>query len=154
MSVIPKSTWTIKRARALRKADNIAEGALWNVLKARQLGGHKFVRQHPIGPYFADFAHRQKRLVIEIDGSQHVGCAHDMKRDSFLATQGYSVLRFWSGDVLRRRADVCDTILAALEGRVETVRAMDMVYIAACGPSPSSAARMPPLPQAGEEMDS
>ena len=101
MPVIPHSSWTISRARALRKGDNIAEGALWNVLKARKLGGHKFVRQHPIGPYFADFVHRQQRLVVEVDGSQHVDNPRDMKRDSYLVAQGYSVLRFWSSSQYR-----------------------------------------------------
>ncbi len=151
MTIAPRAHWTTDRARSLRKADNIAEGALWNVLKARQLDGHKFVRQHPIGPYFADFVHRKQKLVIEVDGSQHVESEHDARRDAFLVRLGYSVLRFWSGDVLRNRTAVCDTILSALEGRLDAVSAMDVTFQRAHGPSPSSAARMPPLPQAREE---
>ncbi len=131
MPFTPSRTDTITRARSLRKGDNMAEGAMWNVLKARVLGGHKFVRQYLIGHYFADFVHRQQRLVIEIDGSQHVDNAHDSRRDSYLVSQGYSVLRFWSRDVLRRRSEVCDTILAALEGRMEAVRTLDVVYLKA-----------------------
>jgi very-short-patch-repair endonuclease len=151
MHVTPYSPWTIKTARSLRQGNNPAEGALWNMLKARNLGGHKFVRQHPIGPYFADFAHRLHKLAVEVDGSQHVGSTHDAKRDVFFTTHGYSVLRFWSRDVLQRRADVCETILAALQGRIEPVCSIDVVYIRAGGPSPSRALRDPPLPQAGEE---
>jgi very-short-patch-repair endonuclease len=151
MPVIPNSSQMIARARALRKGGNIAEAALWNVLKARKLGGHKFVRQHPIGPYIADFAHRQQRLVIEVDGSQHIDSNHDVKRDAFMASCGFSILRFWSKDVLRNREAVCETILSALEGNLEPVRTMDLVYIRASCPSPSSAPPTPPLPQAGED---
>jgi very-short-patch-repair endonuclease len=143
MQVIPHSPRTINTARNLRQGNNPAEGALWNMLKARNLGGHKFVRQHPVGPYFADFAHRQQKLAIEVDGSQHVGSTHDAKRDAFLLSRGYSVLRFWSKDVLQRRADVCETILAVLEGRMEPVRSMDVVYLRASDPSPSHLPRHP-----------
>ncbi len=66
-----RKTGTI-RARTLRQADNDAEAMMWSALKAKRLGGHKFVRQFPIGPYFADFLCRKHRLVVEIDGSQHV----------------------------------------------------------------------------------
>ncbi|PDT05485.1 DUF559 domain-containing protein, partial [Rhizobium sp. M1] len=55
----PKTT---ARARSLRQSDNDAEGKLWNELRDRRLNGHKFVRQLPIGPYFADFACRELRL--------------------------------------------------------------------------------------------
>src|SRR5687767_14470999 len=60
-----------KRARGLRQGDNQAEALLWLELKRRTLGGFKFTRQLPVGPYFADFACREKWLVVEIDGSQH-----------------------------------------------------------------------------------
>jgi very-short-patch-repair endonuclease len=64
---------TIKtdRARRLRRTDNDAETKLWSQLRDRRLGGHKFVRQVPIGNYFADFACRDCMLVVEVDGSQH-----------------------------------------------------------------------------------
>ncbi len=89
---------------------------MWNVLKAKQLGGHKFVRQFPIGPYYADFACRSKRLVVEIDGSQHVDSIYDRSRDKYMSDSGYSVLRFWSADVLMKSSTVEDTIISALEG--------------------------------------
>ncbi len=146
MQVIPRNYWTTERSRELRQGENPAEGALWNVLKASQLGGHKFVRQHPIGPYFADFAHRQRKLFVEVDGSQHVGNVHDENRDAYLLRVGYSVLRFWSRDVLQRRADVCDTILSVLEDRMTPTTTIDVNYKRACGPSPSRALRDPPLP--------
>jgi very-short-patch-repair endonuclease len=79
-------------------------------------GGYRFVRQFPIGPYFADFLCRSERLVVEIDGSQHADSADDRKRDEFMRSCDYSVLRFWNTDVFEHRTAVCETILAALDG--------------------------------------
>jgi very-short-patch-repair endonuclease len=118
------------RARALRRGDNAAEGALWNELKLKRLGGCKFVRQLPIGPYFADFVCRSRRLVVEVDGSQHADSAYDRERDAFIRDAGYSILRVWNTDVLRQMTAVCDTILAALEGRLsEDVVAPDLRFV-------------------------
>jgi very-short-patch-repair endonuclease len=90
------------------------------------------VRQHPIGPYIADFACRSARLVVEVDGSQRVDSAHDRKRDAFMAGLGYAVLRVPSVSVLTRRSDVCDTILAALDGRLrQPVSTLDLTYVPA-----------------------
>ena len=123
----PKTT---VRARALRKGDNLAEGKLWNELKDRRLNGYKFVRQFPIGPYFADFLCRQRRLVVEVDGSQHFGSKHDRRRDEYMRQEGYSVLRFWNVDVLRETESVLETILAALEGRLaEETSARDLRFV-------------------------
>ncbi|WP_269933521.1 endonuclease domain-containing protein [Aminobacter sp. HY435] len=120
----------IARARELRHGDNIAEAALWNELKAKKLGGYKFSRQVPLGPYYADFVCRQARLVIELDGSQHAGSSHDARRDEFMHANGYSVLRFWSADTLKNVGAVCETILAALDGRLaEQVDASDMKFV-------------------------
>jgi very-short-patch-repair endonuclease len=130
MSIPARPIHAIARARALRKGNNPAEGAMWNLLKAHRLGGHKFVRQYPIGPFIADFCQRTVRLVIELDGSQHVDSERDRQRDAFMSVNGYSVLRFWSQAVLRNPAGVCDTILAALEGRyVEDIVAYDLRFV-------------------------
>ena len=110
---------TTARARELRHGDNLAEGSLWSELKDRRLGGHKFVRQHPIGPYFADFACRERRLVVELDGSQHADAAHDRRRDAFMREAGWSVIRFWSHEARSQTRSVCETILAALGGAFE-----------------------------------
>lgn len=114
------------RARSLRKGDNLAEGKLWNEVKDRKLGGYKFVRQLPIGRYFADFACREKRLVVELDGSQHADSAYDRARDHHMQDAGYSVLRFWSHEAWSQTAAVCETILAALEGRLSETIAADL----------------------------
>ena len=103
---------------------------MWTALKARGLDGHKFVRQFPIGPYFADFLHCGKKLVVEIDGSQHVDCARDRVRDEYMRDAGYSVIRFWSADVLKNRDAVCETILAALDGRLaDDIIASDLRFV-------------------------
>lgn len=109
---------TTIRARNLQQGDNHAEALLWLELKRRRLGGYKFTRQFPIGPYCADFCCRERRLVVEIDGSQHAGSARDRRRDDFMRRQGFPVLRFWNHDVLKQRRAVCETILAALTGKL------------------------------------
>jgi very-short-patch-repair endonuclease len=107
------------RAQTLRAASTEAERKLWYRLRDRRLAGTKFVRQTPIGPYYADFVCRTCKLVVELDGSQHAGSAHDDKRDATLIALGYRVLRFWNADVLSSIDDVCETIVAAVEGRLE-----------------------------------
>jgi very-short-patch-repair endonuclease len=125
---------TTARARTLRQADNDAEAAMWSALKAKRLGGYKFVRQFPVGPYFADFLCRQRHLVVEVDGSQHVDSTQDRVRDEYMREAGFSVIRFWSADVLRQRNAVADTILAALNGRLTSdVAASDLRFVFASG---------------------
>ena len=72
----------------------------------------KFRRQAPVGPFIADFLCYSKMLVVEADGSQHADSAHDSKRDDYLASEGFQVLRFWNDDILRRPQEVIDTIAA------------------------------------------
>jgi very-short-patch-repair endonuclease len=121
---------TNRRVRQLRDGDNMAEAVIWNELKAKKLGGYKFLRQMPIGPYFADFVCRSRKLVVELDGSQHAESDYDRRRDAFMREQGYSVLRFWSGDAVKHTASVCETILAALDGRLaEDTVAVDLRFV-------------------------
>ena len=103
------------RARILRREQTEAERHLWRFLRNRHLQGFKFRRQHPIGPYFADFACPERRLVVELDGSQHLAfAAEDGHRTRALQRLGYRVARFWNDDVLLRTAQVLDAIVAAL----------------------------------------
>ncbi len=102
------------RSRRLRRDATEAENALWYKLRARSLGGHKFVRQEPIGPYTVDLICREHRLVIEIDGGQHADNARDVARDTWLVEHNYRVLRFWNNDVLGNMPGVLETIAAAL----------------------------------------
>jgi very-short-patch-repair endonuclease len=119
-----------ERARSLRRGNNVVEAMLWNELKGRKLAGYKFVRQFPIGPYFADFLCRDMRLVVEVDGSQHVGNNRDRQRDGYMRQSGYSVIRFWNMDVLKDMDGVCRSILAALEGQFESdIDAVTLRYV-------------------------
>ncbi len=111
---IPRSA----RAQTLRAASTEAEKKLWRRLRDRRLGGAKFVRQAPVGPYYADFACRACKLVIELDGSQHADSAYDDKRDAVLIALAYRILRFWNADVVGSIDGVCETIVAAIEGRL------------------------------------
>jgi len=108
----------VRRARAFRRADNESEERLWFALRNRNLNGLKFVRQFPIGSYFADFACREKRLVAELDGSQHIDNLKDKVRDRYMNLAGWSVLRFWSGDVLANLDAIEETIAAVCDGRI------------------------------------
>ena len=103
------------RSRTLRRDQTDVERKLWHCLDNRQIAGCKFVRQEPIGPYFADFACRERKLVVELDGSQHADSPRDIVRDAYIAAQGYHVLRFWNGDVNSALTSVLDTIYAALQ---------------------------------------
>ncbi len=120
----------------MRDGDNMAEALLWTELKGRKLGGYKFVRQFPIGSYFADFLCRERQLVVELDGSQHADSKYDRRRDEFMRAEGCSVIRFWNIDLMKDRNGVCETILAALEGRLnEHVVASDLRFVYAARPS-------------------
>jgi very-short-patch-repair endonuclease len=91
---------TIRIARRLRANQTDAETVLWNRIRNRQIDGHKFARQVPIGGYICDFVCREKQIVIEVDGGQHNESAEDAVRDRYLTSEGYRVLRFWNNDVL------------------------------------------------------
>ncbi|SNT42517.1 Very-short-patch-repair endonuclease [Tardiphaga sp. OK246] len=88
------------RSRELRTNSTDAETKLWNRLRNRQIAGCKFIRQEPIGRYICDFVCREKMIVIEVDGGQHLESQRDAMRDRYLREQGYCVLRFWNNDVL------------------------------------------------------
>jgi very-short-patch-repair endonuclease len=71
-------------ARDLRRHMTEPERRLWYFLRARRFAGHKFCRQHPIGPFIADFACVEWMLVIEADGGQHAESASDARRTCWL----------------------------------------------------------------------
>ena len=103
--VHPKLT---ARARALRSQATPQERILWRLLSRYR---PKFTRQLPIGPYIADLACRQARLVVEIDGSQHIGSRRDEVRSHFLESEGWHVIRFWNSDVNANPDGVAEAIL-------------------------------------------
>jgi len=106
---------TRTKARELRNNPTDAERLLWSHLRLRQLGGHKFRRQQMLGDYIVDFVCLEKRLVIEVDGGQHIEQRfYDGRRDAWLKNQGFVVLRFWDHEVLRQVDNVKEAIWSAL----------------------------------------
>jgi very-short-patch-repair endonuclease len=105
------------RANQLRRNSTDAERALWRVLRSRQVGGYKFRRQQPLGPFIVDFVCLEGRLVVELDGGQHneeEQRANDESRTDWLQTQGFRVLRFWNHSVLKEPDSVCEAIVSEL----------------------------------------
>ncbi|NNE00410.1 MAG: DUF559 domain-containing protein [Pirellulaceae bacterium] len=91
-----------QRAKSLRATQTAAEGLLWSLLRGKQLCKMKFRRQHPIGPFFVDFACVSRRLIVELDGAYHDSVQDkDLQRQQYLTRQGWTVVRFTNDDVLQ-----------------------------------------------------
>ncbi|HYE42682.1 MAG TPA: endonuclease domain-containing protein [Caulobacteraceae bacterium] len=78
--------------------------------------GRALSAQHRVGNYIADFHCRSPKLIVEVDGSQHVESEYDVRRDAWFRTQGYRVLRFWNRDVLLEPESVGEAIARAIRG--------------------------------------
>ena len=124
---------TLKRAKRLRRNLTDAERKLWPLIRSRQLGGAKFRRQQPIGPFVADFVCQEARLIVEADGGQHAESGDDQRRTKFLNCAGYRVLRFWNNDILGNSEGVLQVIAEALRA-----------------PHPAQASPESPSPSRGE----
>lgn len=99
------------KARSLRRRQTEAEKFLWQHIRNRRLSGCKFRRQHPISPYIVDFACLEKKLIIELDGSQHLEAKEpDKRRDNFLKEKGFTVLRFWNHEIFAKTEAVLQLI--------------------------------------------
>jgi very-short-patch-repair endonuclease len=112
------------RARALRQTQTDAEALLWSKLRARQILGLKFRRQHPLGNYFADFACIEIGLIVELDGSQHgepAAAAYDRQRSEQLGSLGFQILRFWDNQVLSETQGVLEAIYQAAQALTPTL---------------------------------
>jgi len=104
------STAARHHAKTLRIGMTDAERRLWSRLRSEQLGV-KFRRQHPLGSYVLDFACLDPKLVVEIDGSQHLEqIDYDKRRDDWLVGQGFQVLRFWANEVMSETDGVVSRI--------------------------------------------
>ncbi|QJU59742.1 endonuclease domain-containing protein [Sphingomonas sp. AP4-R1] len=120
-------------AKALRHAATPAERRLWHCLARRQLCGHKFSRQMPIGSYVVDFLCRDRKLIVELDGYSHdLRIEADQQRTDWLESEGYRVIRFSNAEVMETLEGILLSISAALAERVP--------------------AHPQPLPQAGGEV--
>ena len=105
----------VTRARVLRRDATEAEKKLWQHLRQPPFKQHHFRRQATIGPYFADFASHQLKLVVELDGGQHADDALDETRTRYLEASGYRVQRFWNNDVIGNMPGVLSAIDAAID---------------------------------------
>ncbi len=91
---------TMRQAVKLRKELTPAERKLWAYLRGDKLNGVNFRRQHAIGNYIPDFVSIKKKLIIELDGSQHLEqAAYDVERSKYFESLGYKVIRFWNNQV-------------------------------------------------------
>lgn len=105
----------IPNARILRRNQTDAEEKLWHALRMKQIEGIKFRRQHPIGSYIVDFCATRQKLIIEVDGSQHLEQQQkEQARTDFLEHAGYRILRFWNNEVLDDIEAVLETIQSEL----------------------------------------
>ncbi|MBU1385535.1 MAG: endonuclease domain-containing protein [Alphaproteobacteria bacterium] len=122
---------TVARARNLRRKLTLPEVLLWQALRGRKLGGARFRRQHPVGPYILDFYCETARLAVEVDGQGHDHpdqMRHDARRTAWLNARGISVYRLAARDVLGNP----EGVVAAIRRRV--------------GDQPPPALRGPPPP--------
>ena len=105
-----------KNAKELRKNLTPAEEKLWVHLRGHRMGDVHFRRQHAIGNYIVDFCAPSHKLVIELDGSQHLEQEkYDKERTTFLNSKGYKVLRFWNNEVMNELEKVLTVIWSTLQ---------------------------------------
>ncbi|WP_417513255.1 endonuclease domain-containing protein [Minwuia sp.] len=106
-----RQPFTLARARHLRSEMTRAERLLWSRLRRGQIDGFHFRRQYPVGPFIGDFCCAEKRLIVELDGSQHgLTEREDRRRTEWLEKQGYRVIRFPNFEVFRNLEGVLLTI--------------------------------------------
>ena len=133
---VPTYAELLARAKWMRANPTEAEKRLWSMLRDKRMPVFKFKRQMVIAPYIVDFVCLERRFIVEADGSQHADSEYDFRRDAFLCSEGFTVLRFWNNDILGSASGVFDAIYAAL-----------------CPPHPPTAARrVPPSPARGEGL--
>jgi very-short-patch-repair endonuclease len=111
----PRNT---ERARELRNQATPAEHRLWQYINRSQVSGFKFTRQMPIGPCYGDFACRQRKLIVELDGQSHdTRQDYDAARTEYMRAQGFVVVRFSNVDVFNNMEEVLIMIEQALMNR-------------------------------------
>jgi len=101
----------VDKARDLRKNQTEAESLLWYHIRNKRFQGFKFRRQLPIGNYIVDFVCESVKVIIELDGSQHMDTElYDNKRTQYLSSLGYKVLRYWNNELLSQTDSVLESI--------------------------------------------
>jgi very-short-patch-repair endonuclease len=124
-------------AKEQRSLPTRAEDLFWQQVRAGRFHGYKFKRQVLIAPYIVDFLCAEARVIVELDGIPHDNPEqrmHDERRDAFLRSQGFRVLRFSNDLMLGNGNLVLDSVRQAIEAEL--------------GPSPDLL-RRPPSPAEG-----
>jgi very-short-patch-repair endonuclease len=99
------------KAKSLRQTQTDVEHLLWQKLRNRQVLNFKFRRQFPIDPFIVDFCCLELKLIIELDGSQHLEqVTYDERRSLCLAQRGFKVIRFWNNEVIENTEGVLERI--------------------------------------------
>jgi very-short-patch-repair endonuclease len=101
-------------AKKMRREPTDAELAMWRLLRGRRLERFKFRRQVPFQNFILDFVCFEKRLIIEIDGSQHASSTRDEAREAVLIAEGFRIARYWNNDVLQQSSAVLEDIFVKL----------------------------------------
>ena len=122
---------TINRAKELRKNMTPEERKLWYAINYGKLGV-KFRRQQPIGPYYVDFICQELKLVIELDGEQHVtdeALKYDNKRTDFIQSQGYKLIRISNGYIRKELNSVIEHLKLIVYGEIDANQYFKSKYI-------------------------
>jgi len=120
----------LDNAKSLRSNLTDAEQKLWYHLRAHRFMGRKFKRQKPMGRYVVDFVCLEEKLIVELDGGQHAeNVEYDHVRDSWLRSEGYTVLRFWNNELMNEMEGVLERIRLTLSN--------EAIPSEALSPSPS-----------------
>ncbi|HEY3891090.1 MAG TPA: DUF559 domain-containing protein [Bradyrhizobium sp.] len=118
MPQTPRHRATTKRirdfAKTMRREPRDAEAAMWRLRRNRRLALFKFRRQVPFQNFILDFVCFQRRLIIEIDGSQHASRERDASRDAILIAKDFQIACYWNNDVSRSPSVVLEDIFARL----------------------------------------
>lgn len=101
--------------KSLRQKITEGENLLWRHLRGHRLGGENFRRQQVIGPYVVDFVHFAARIVVEADGGQDNESAVDERRDTWLNSRGFRVMRLWNNESLHNTDAFLDVVMAAVQ---------------------------------------
>ena len=142
-----------QRARRLRNTATEAERHLWQHLRLKQLGACRFRRQVPVAGYIVDFLCIEHRLIVELDGGQHLEqSAYDQKRTLALEAMGHRVLRYWNHEVLLHTCSVLEDILRALE--LSQAESRDKVKVRSESRSESTPPQSSPALRAREGAES
>jgi very-short-patch-repair endonuclease len=102
-------------ARQMRSEPTEAEHRLWQLLRGHRFAGYKFRRQEPLDFYIVDFVCFAARLIVELDGSQHSESEGDHRRDSYLRSQGFRIVRIWNNELFTNEEGVAELIWSVLQ---------------------------------------